>query len=219
MGWSGEGLTALQRRVLAALSGVPDAWLTGGGALGGFYLHHRRSYDLDFFTSEPARLDELELRLRVWCASEAVELRLERSFPGFRRFRVHDGVESTLVDLVHDAAPQIEAVQDKPVVDGVRLDSLRELRANKLAALLGRAETKDLVDLYALAGAGLPPLEGLEDAARKDGGLDVATLGWVLDGMEIDLEGLLLDKPLSEAELSAFKAGLVEALRRRAFPA
>lgn len=49
-------LTPLQRRFLAAFSQTAlqrDFFLTGGTALAHFYLHHRLSEDLDFFTEIP----------------------------------------------------------------------------------------------------------------------------------------------------------------------
>jgi predicted nucleotidyltransferase component of viral defense system len=38
-----------------------DFFLTGGTALSVFYLHHRRSNDLDFFTLKPIDLSEIDV--------------------------------------------------------------------------------------------------------------------------------------------------------------
>jgi hypothetical protein len=56
-------------------------------------------------------------------------------------------------------------------IDGVRVDSLRDILANKLLALTERSEPKDLVDLYCgLRAEGAPAIDGLvDDAERKFG--------------------------------------------------
>lgn len=46
-------VTDLQKRILHRFSELPDKeafYLTGGTALSAFYLKHRKSNDLDFFT-------------------------------------------------------------------------------------------------------------------------------------------------------------------------
>jgi hypothetical protein len=218
LGSSCRGLSDLQSRVLEAFRDVDDTWLTGGAALAAFHSSQRRSNDLDLFTTRGDRLEELSRRLMHWCTANGVSYEVEQEYPGFRRYRVSTDDEQTLVDLVHELSEQVVPVAEKPMEDGIRHDPLRELRANKLAALLGRAETKDLVDLYVLQGLGWEPLGGLEDASRKDGGLDEATLAWVLSDLRIDLEGLMLEEPLSAEEIEAFRDRLVVALQTRSWP-
>ena len=55
MSWeSSKALTPLKRAFLDAFFAENRSFfLTGGSALGIFYLDHRRSYDLDLFTTEP----------------------------------------------------------------------------------------------------------------------------------------------------------------------
>jgi hypothetical protein len=62
----------------------------------------------------------------------------------------------------------------------IPVDSPREILANKLAALLGRCELRDLADVKALLDLGLDLRQGLRDAARKDAGFSALTLAWVL---------------------------------------
>lgn len=181
MAWSRRGLSELQIRVLQALKGVEGSWLSGGAALGGFHTEHRRSYDLDLFCEQADAVDELGRRLELWAATRGLGCERRQSYPGFRRYVVEGDGERTLVDLVHEPAEQV--VPDNPEIDGLRVEPIRELRANKLAALLGRGETKDLEHLYVLEGAGWPALDGLEDARRKDGSMEASTLAWVLAAM------------------------------------
>ena len=53
---SGKGiLTEIQRNAISVFASLPDQryfYLTGGTALSEFYLAHRLSFDLGFFTAE-----------------------------------------------------------------------------------------------------------------------------------------------------------------------
>ncbi|MEM9874562.1 MAG: nucleotidyl transferase AbiEii/AbiGii toxin family protein [Myxococcota bacterium] len=218
MGSSAETLSDLQRDLLAVAADDPRVWLTGGAALGGFHIGHRRSEDLDFFTDDRPAIDELAARLDQHCRLRGWSLTLERRFPGFERWLVEAAGDGTKIDLVHEQAVQVVAPADKPVIAGLRVDPLLELRANKLAALLGRGETKDLVDLYVIAEAGLPPLDGLEAASRKDAGVEPATLAWVLSSTSPDPSRLLLETDLQRDAIAAFRDHLIEDLQRLAHP-
>jgi len=141
-----------------------------------------------------------------------------RVFPGFRRYQVEDGEESTLVDIVHESVPQIVPLEEKPLRDGVRVDSIEDLVANKLCAVLGRSDVKDLVDLYFLSEFGLDVLDHLQAAYGKDGGMEPATLAFVLQQMPTDPRGLLLLRQVDTGTLAAFRDGLVARLLKLAWP-
>lgn len=217
MDFSTRTLTPLQREVLELLKDVPSGYLSGGVALGG-YLGHRMSFDVDLFLG---RADELEMAgamLEAGAASRGWRLTQVTRYPGFRRYQVNDGNQSTLVDLVHEPVPQIVGLQDKPLANGVRVDSLDDLVANKLCAVLGRSEVKDLVDLYFLAQSGIDVPAHLKDSQIKDGGMEPTTLAFVLTQMPTDPTGLLLLHPLDPTELAAFRDMLVEHLLRLSWP-
>ncbi|MEM9694525.1 MAG: nucleotidyl transferase AbiEii/AbiGii toxin family protein [Myxococcota bacterium] len=219
MASSANTLSALQRSLLRVAAGQPRVWLTGGGALAGFHIGHRRSEDLDFFSDDRQALRAVAAHLEETCRDLGHTLTLERRYPGFERWHIRSAEEETRVDLVHEKATQVVDPADKPVIDGLRVDPLEEIRANKLAAILGRGETKDLVDLYVIDRAGLPPLDGLEAAARKDAGLEPATLAWVLSSTEPDPSRLLLEVDLDRDAIATFRDELIEALQRLAHPA
>ena len=121
------------------------------------------------------------------------------------------------VDLVLDTVPRTGPPPRE--IGGLILDSPEEILANKLCAILGRSELRDLVDLFFLEKAGHRVLDGLEDARRKDGGLTPAALSWSISQVPLDRlpEGMLL--PVSLEELRAFASRLRADLERRAFPA
>jgi hypothetical protein len=65
------------------------------------------------------------------------------------------------------------------------MDPVEEIVANKICALLGRAELRDVVDLYCLEVAGFRIEQFLSDAHRKDGGVTPGALAWVLSELAI----------------------------------
>jgi len=190
-------------------------FLTGGAALVGFHLHHRSTRDLDFFATAN-HLDEGDGAL-VRAASEigATVENLQTS-PEFRRRLVRKGDDAVVVDLVHDRTPQL--VADKPLVGNIRVDTPGEILANKLCALLSRAEIRDLVDVRALEAAGYGVEAALPAAMRKDGGLTPAQLAWVLSQIEIPA-GADVPGEVEPEELARYARALRARLARLAFPA
>ena len=140
-----EILTPLQRTVLDAVFAeevfAQSFYLTGGTALAAFHLFHRYSDDLDLFTNDRS----LEL---VWPTLQgrlpALGLTVESRTPQFIRLRHPEGLR---VDVVHDVPFRVGI----PVRQGAWLiDSLDNITLNKVAAIQGRLDVKDYVDLYLL---------------------------------------------------------------------
>ena len=122
-------LTAFQREVLERLSAdLPAFFLTGGSALGEFYLGHRSSLDLDLFTHDAEAFARVDAVVGAVASALGAVAGTGRSGPGFRRFLVERGGDQVLVDLVLDPGPVIDA--EKPVVGGFRVDTLREIAVN-----------------------------------------------------------------------------------------
>ena len=92
-----------------------------------------------------------------------------------------------------------------------------EILANKLTALVGRQEERDLVDVFWLERAGYPLEPALRAALEKDGGCTPATLAWLLSELNIP-DDARLSGDVSPAELRSYVAALVARLRRLAHP-
>lgn len=167
---------------------------------------------------DPAELDALERRLEILCAERGWSIEEVRRFPGFRRFIVRDAFDETVVDTVHEAVAQLVPLAEKPIHAGLRVDALADLIANKICALLGRGDIKDLVDLYFLDRVGVDVLSHLDAAKTKDGGLEPLTLSYVLGSMSTDPGRLMLVDPVSEADIAAYRDRLVEQLLTLAWP-
>lgn len=143
-------LTADQRTVLelfAKTDTLRDFYLSGGTALAEFYLHHRDSDDLDFFSDGPVDLPTLESFMnKVKQHLEAQTARLERIHDRRLFFVPREYGELKIEFSVYP----FPALEEKKYVNGIRVDSERDIAANKLAALVDRFEPKDFVDLYFL---------------------------------------------------------------------
>jgi predicted nucleotidyltransferase component of viral defense system len=210
-------LSPLQGRVLRVVSGrLPGVFLSGGTALGAFHLGHRRSTDLDLFTHDGGSYDALVKQFLRLLDADALTVAAGPAGPGFRRFVVSDEHEKVPVDLVHDTAQAIASPITTP--EGLSVDSIDDIAANKWCAILGRSEVRDYVDLFFLAKAGKDPLGLLPAAQKKDAGLDPAVLAFVLSEVKVNEAPQNLAQPLSAQELQSFIDDLRHRLARAAFP-
>jgi hypothetical protein len=210
--------TPLKRDFLTAWFSEDDRFfLTGGSALGLFYLHHRRSYDLDLFTTLES-IDGQTLRNQVIRLAHRIGAECDpmQTTPDFLRFELRRGEDREVIDFVVDRVPQLEV--EKCQQGTIRVDTLREITANKWAALLGRSEVKDLVDLYFIERAGYDLFSGFEDARQKDAGMDEAVLSQLLAALRIRTLPDFLLEPLTIDELRSFADRLRRELALRAFP-
>ena len=138
-----------------------------------------------------------------------------RTAPEFRRVLLSRGNESVVVDLVVEHAEQVS--REKPAHGVVRVDPAEEIFANKLCALLGRSEIRDLVDARALEGLGLSLEQALAAGRRKDGGLTPAQLAWVLSQITIGDEATI-PAGVTPPELRDYLRRLIDRLARLAHP-
>jgi hypothetical protein len=213
---SSSKLTQLQRDVLEAFFAREQGFfLTGGAALAGYHLGHRETLDLDLFTTDPEAFERSRHVLADLASALGAQLVVRQDAPGFRRIVLMRGEEGLVVDLVIERVHQ--AVPSKPEVDGVKVDPAFEILANKLCAVVGRAEERDLVDLWALERHGLRIEDALPAALEKDGGCTPANLAWLLSQVQIGQEAEL-PGGVSAQELRVFLSDLVQRLRRYAHP-
>jgi predicted nucleotidyltransferase component of viral defense system len=189
-------------------------FLSGGAALVGFYFGHRETHDLDLFTLE----NEIENGFRL-VNEVAKELNASvesiQTSPDFRRLLIRRETEAIVIDLVREYVFQISP--EKPVINGIRVDSPEEILANKLCALLSRSEIRDLVDVRELEKAGFNLKDALSAAQRKDTGLTAAQLAWVLNQIKFG-DDAIPPGDVSVIELRGYLDDLIARLKRLAFP-
>jgi predicted nucleotidyltransferase component of viral defense system len=142
--------TALQDRFLALFftNAVADSfYLTGGTALARFYFHHRESIDLDLFTNQrDADFDAVNRAILGILQTLALRIQSQVTTPTFLQYIVVNDSDVTLkMDFVKDVPVHFGATRE---IDGLRLDSLENIGANKVLAVFGRTDAKDFIDLY-----------------------------------------------------------------------
>ena len=173
-------LSALQQRILVALSQMRPTWtLTGGAALAGFHTRHRDTRDLDLFFHQ-----QRELGSAVSDATEALQraglgVIPVRSSATFAQLDVRLDTESTIVDLVADPTPVAEVAQPMAAGDvTIMVETAHQLLVNKLCALLSRSELRDLIDIRALVELGGDLARALRDCPGQDAGFSPVTFAW-----------------------------------------
>ncbi len=190
-------------------------FLTGGAALAGFHLGHRTTDDLDLFARDAPAFERGRFVLADVAAALGGELQVRQDAPGFKRMVLTRGDEGLVIDLVKDTGPQLHP--DKLERDHIVVDPADEILANKLTALVGRAEERDLIEVMFLERAGYPVEAALPAALTKDGGCTPATLAWLLSEITIP-DGAVLPAGVSPAELRAYVTALIARLLVLAAP-
>lgn len=124
-------------------------YLTGGTALGRFYLNHRFSDDLDFFINanpQYARyIDELNRKIKG-----QFEVNVQQSLfaDDFTRFFItHDDI-FLKIELINDTNYAVGQPFETPYG---WIDTPLNILSNKLSAIVGRDEPKDIFDLVHLS--------------------------------------------------------------------
>ena len=123
-------------------------YFTGGTELSEYYLHHRYSDDLDFFSRDDID-QQVILGLMTKWGKQCDFIFESRFVEVVYRFKVTFRSGSNyMVDFGHYAYNQIELSKKK--YDLMMIDSLRDIASNKLFTINQRTDAKDFVDLYFL---------------------------------------------------------------------
>jgi hypothetical protein len=143
-----EHLYPLQDDVLQQIAALDTGfYLSGGTASSRGYLHHRFSDDLDLFVNDDSRFElwsgrviQALSRNQTWTV--AVTLRELR----FVRLTVEAGATALKIEMINDVPAHTGEIRIHPVLG--RLDSAENILANKITALVDRADPKDFADIW-----------------------------------------------------------------------
>jgi len=185
---------------------VKDFYLTGGTALAAFYLFHRYSFDLDFFTKDKENIKLEYLLYFLKQTPDIKEVYLEKIHK--RRIFTLQWQEALLkVEFTFYPYKNIAPLQKR---EGIFVNSLEDIFVNKLLALADREETKDLIDVYfILKEKGLDfLLFGLKEAQKKFG---IRGIEFIVQRKFLNLPEKIEDVPYLIKPLLDFKAFLKEA--------
>jgi hypothetical protein len=215
LSWDYRVVPAQVLDLLARSQEIAASRVAGGAALSGVHLAHRLSRDVDVFFDDKQQIRELLPQLGELAAEQGGTFRAVRDGGAFVRGVLQLPAATLDLDLVYDPS---RPLAPRDVVQGVVIDSLADLRANKLTCLLSRSEPRDLVDVFFLEKASYLPEDDLEPALQKDGGMDPGILAHLLAAFPVaPLPQMLV--PLASEELSAYRDELAERFRRRAVAA
>jgi predicted nucleotidyltransferase component of viral defense system len=206
-----EILTNLQKKILFLFSKLLDQesfYLTGGTALSAFFLKHRRSNDLDFFTNIEELIVPFSQKLGASLKKEGLKVERLRGLQSFVELSVSSDSDSSVIHFALDSPFRFEQPSTSKEVPGIKIDSLIDMATNKLLALFGRAALRDFIDVYFLVREYFSKNELIEKAAQKDPGFDLYWLGVAMERANEFSEDTpdlhLLTRPCTMNELKEF---------------
>ncbi|MCX6791602.1 MAG: nucleotidyl transferase AbiEii/AbiGii toxin family protein [Candidatus Gottesmanbacteria bacterium] len=144
-------LTDRQCRALTAVAKNPivarQFYLTGGTALSEYYLHHRPSEDLDFFSEKEIDLLWLTtLGKTLKSALTASTVDIQQSYNrNLMFFSFSDGILK--MEFTYFPFTQIENPLMK---NGVKIDSLIDIAVNKFFTIYQQPASRHFIDLYCI---------------------------------------------------------------------
>ena len=184
-------------RFIASSDQLSSFYLTGGTALAGYYLQHRVSDDLDFFSYEDIDLifiHKVAEDLKDIIGSKS--MRFSRLYDRYQFFYASD-TDEYKVEFTKYPFKQLSEVN---VFDGLRTDSELDIAVNKLLTVVDRFDPKDFVDLYFLLQK--HTLDELKEGVEKKFGvkLDSLTIGSALSKVKniVALPKMTKNLPLDE---------------------
>jgi len=142
---------------------------TGGTLLSHYYLHHRLSYDLDFFTDTNFSYDTLLPFISILKEMTGIKHLEPTKIYDRWEFIIHkpESLRFEFVFYNHEK----KRLSPLLAYQGILIDSLADISANKIIALFDRNEPKDLFDVYTLLVQKKYTVPQLLDLAEKKFGV------------------------------------------------
>ncbi len=139
-----------QDKVLLKLKPVLSSfYLTGGTALGRFYLNHRFSEDLDFFMNQSDAFHSTVKNIeKVLLEKFSLVKNQSLVYDDFVRYYIEDNDTVLKIEFVNDISYRCGTLNTYQY--GL-VDTPINILTNKLTAIVGRDEPKDLFDIFSLA--------------------------------------------------------------------
>lgn len=124
-------------------------YLTGGTILGRFYLHHRYSEDLDFFVNRNSEFSKYIVFIKNELQKKySMDISKTIVTEEFARFFIAESDTFLKLEFVNDVAYRV----DKPFESKIgSIDTVKNILSNKLTAIVGRDEPKDIFDIVTIS--------------------------------------------------------------------
>ena len=142
-------LTKNQYKILRFLSQEPDIYnnfcLTGGTALAEYYLLHRYSEDLDFFSEKEFEPQQISTILKkIQKKSGIIKIEFQQSF-NRNLFFLHLKNEVIKTEFTYFPFAKIE---EGPKIGKLPIESLTDIAVNKIFTIYQNPRSRDFIDLY-----------------------------------------------------------------------
>ncbi|HRQ42294.1 MAG TPA: nucleotidyl transferase AbiEii/AbiGii toxin family protein [Chloroflexota bacterium] len=202
-----EIFTPFQKQILTAIGHSPlstSFYLTGGTTLAAYYLQHRYSEDLDFFTSIQESIPAVTTFMSQIASGLGAEVEFTRTFVSFVEcFISKPGGERVKLDFAFDTPYRLLPTQ-LDTRFGIQVDNLTDIACNKLSALFDRSEPKDFVDIYFICRELIPFAELHKQAQQKHVGISNYWLAMSMQNVRRIQFLPRMIKPLTVSDLQAF---------------
>lgn len=124
-------------------------YLTGGTALGRFYLNHRYSEDLDFFVNQDENFNEyIKLFVQNLEKNFVIDKKKTLKYDTFARFIINEKDTFLKIEFVNDVPYRIG--EPSNIYFG-KIDTPFNILSNKISTIVNRDEPKDVFDIIHIA--------------------------------------------------------------------
>jgi len=142
-------LSGNQKSILSLLSKEKiisdNFYLSGGTALAEFYLHHRLSEDLDFFSEKEFEAEAISAIFKKIQKDAGIKsVKYEQSF-NRNLFFLELENDTIKTEFTYYPFPRIESGQN---VGNLKIDSLLDIAVNKIFTIHQKPRSRDFIDLY-----------------------------------------------------------------------
>jgi predicted nucleotidyltransferase component of viral defense system len=123
-------------------------YFSGGTALSEYYLKHRESVDLDFFSEKKFDQQIIVQALDSWSKKHQFTLKTQFTDPTHIFFLKFANGRQLKLDFAYYP---YSALEKRVSINGILVDSLFDIATNKFLTINQRTEVKDFVDIYFLS--------------------------------------------------------------------
>ncbi len=140
------GLYKLQDSIFKIIFSLEnDFYLTGGTCISRFYFAKRYSDDLDFFADD-SNIFNIEIKKIKNILAKEFNIKVEIESRDFIRIKVNNILQ---IDFVND---RVERYKDIIILENnYRIDNIENILINKITAVMGRDNPKDIFDIYLIS--------------------------------------------------------------------
>ena len=166
-------LSTTQKRILVFFGKLKDSTsfnLTNGTALSDFYLGHRRSFDLDLFTSDKGLILPFSRTVEDEFPKQGFSVKVIHRFQSFVEFEIGEQEEKVRIQLALDSPFRFKPPEKSDI--GIMVNNFHDLVVDKFLAFFSRAEPRDTIDLFFIL-KNTDINELLDLASKKDPGFDL----------------------------------------------